>query len=105
MLKPLPNYCVIEEIKEEGKTASGIYRAEKAQDKPAKGKVIARSLIMTTTTSFLSFETDATWSSELAALKPGAIVVFNPWATKEVTDTDGKKYQLVAFGDLLAIYE
>jgi co-chaperonin GroES (HSP10) len=106
MLKPLPNYCVIEEIKEEDKTASGIYRAEKAQDKPAKGKIIAYSgIYFSPNNDFLFTKKDMTFAREISTLKVGAIVAFNRWATKEVTDTDGKKYQLVAFGDLLAIYE
>lgn len=105
MLKPLPNHCVIEEIKDEKKTVGGIYRAEIAQDKPAKGKVIARSPIMPTTTDFIMLEKGANWYDELKALKPGAIVAYRRWTTQEVTDTDGKKYQLATFGDLLAIYE
>lgn len=106
VLRPLRGYVLIEEIKEEGKTAGGIYTAEKAQDKPAKGRVLAMGAVpledQRLQVELLKVDKIDSYKSPNFINKT---VAFNRWATKEVTDTDGKKYQLVAFGDLLAIYE
>lgn len=103
-LRPLRGYVLLEEIKEEGKTAAGIYTAEKAQDKPAKGKVLAVGLPTLELVEIAEKLNQANFRMSVEVAENN-IVAFNRWATKEVMDTDGKKYQLVAFGDLLAIYE
>lgn len=105
-LKPLPNYFIIEEIKDDNKTASGIYTGEKAQEKPAKGKIIALPAIIYIPKEFIFIKTNTSFMKEVEELfKKGMIVSFKRWATQEIKDTDGKPYQLVAFDDLLAIYE
>ena len=41
MLKPLHDYVVLEKVKEEEKTQSGIILTQKAKDEPSHGVVVA----------------------------------------------------------------
>jgi len=40
-LKPLPGYLIVEPLKQEKATASGIYLPESHEEKPQSGKVLA----------------------------------------------------------------
>ena len=83
IIRPLPNYCLVEPIKEDG-IHQGVYMPEDINEKPSKGKVLA--------------------VSPKAPVKLGDIVVFKKWTNQEVKH-EGKEYLLVKFDELLAVVE
>ena len=107
-VKPLPGYIVIEEIKPETKTASGLVLPDTAQEKPQIGKVIAISPVMPIESNdalILADEEDGiTWTGQLGHIKSGAIVAFQKY-TGHPIKIEGKEYQIVGYNKLLAIIE
>ena len=106
-ISPLSGYVLIEPIKDQDITSSGLALPEKAQDKPEKGKVISVGApkleepadyfgpikLKESKVSFPPF-----------GLKGGDVVIFHKWSGQDVKDGD-KEYKLVKFADLMAIYE
>ena len=95
MIKPLPGFVLIEALDDEEVTASGLALPEKAKEKPAKGKVIAKGAYMKGQNEWLVL-----WD----AVHEDDQVVFHRWAGQDVKYGQ-KEYKLVKFSDLLGIYE
>lgn len=110
MIKPLPNYVLIEPIEDEGKSIGGVYLPESAKDKPSKGKVVdvgflyersdgqvrpSKSFILNNYSDFLI---------DNPPVKKGQIVIYKKWTNQEVQN-EGKEYLLVRFDELLAVIE
>lgn len=96
MIRPLPGYCLIEPIEDEGKTSKGVYLPDSSKDKPSRGRVIA---IGGTTDNDRDVKVSIVVGSKL-----DQIVVYKKYTNQEVTE-DGVTYLLVPFSDLLAVYE
>ena len=101
MIRPLPNYLVIEPIEDDNKTSSGLYLPDSSKDKPSKGKVIASSDIFMFDGDTVSGGPNLT--SSYFPIE-GKTVIFKKWTNQEVEDK-GKKYILVKFDELLGIIE
>lgn len=94
MLKPLSNRVVLEVVKEEEKTTSGIVLPDSAKEKPQTAKVVAvgegRLL-------------DNGQRAEIS-VKEGDTVLFEKYAGSEVK-YEGNEYLVVKDTDLIAIVE
>lgn len=91
MLKPLHDHVVLEVIKKEQTTKSGIILSEKDQEKPSIGKVIAIG--------------DGAYKEGQRlpmSVNIGDQVVFKKYATTDVK-LDGKDYLIIKESDILAI--
>jgi chaperonin GroES len=95
MIKPLPNYVLIEPADQEETTVSGLVLPDKVKEKPAKGKIIAKGNYMESKDYNLVL-----WDM----IKEGQNVVFNRWSGTTIKDGE-KEYLLVRFTDLQGIYE
>ena len=94
-IKPLADHILIEPIKEEEKTKSGILLPETAEkEKPEQGKVIAvgpgRAL--------------SSGKRLPISVKKGDIVLFTKYGPNEIK-VDGKEYLIAKEEDILAILE
>ena len=87
-VKPLPGYILVEPIKEETKTKSGVILNED-NEKPQHGKVLA--------VGAKELEQPAEW-----LIKNGQVVLYKKWGGSEVTIED-KEYQFLKYEDVLAI--
>ncbi len=94
-IKPLAGHLLIEPIKEEEKTKSGILLPETAEkDRPEQGKVIAVGPGRKTRDGkVIPFE-----------VKPGDIVLFTKYGPNEIK-VDNKEYLIAKEEDILAIIE
>lgn len=94
MLKPLRDYVVLEKIKEETVTSSGIVlQTKEAQDEPSHAKVIAVG--------------PGKWEDGHLTevnLKPGQHVVYKKYSGTEVKENQSS-YLLIKEEDILAIVE
>ncbi|MBI2113414.1 MAG: co-chaperone GroES [Candidatus Wildermuthbacteria bacterium] len=93
-IKPLSDHIVIEALKQEEKTKSGIYLPETAKEKPEQGKVIA---------------VGPGKKNEQGVLIPlevkvGDVVLFTKYGPNEIT-VDEKEYLVAREEDILAIIE
>ena len=113
MIKPLPGYCLIQPIEDEGKSAGGLYLPDSSKDKPMKGKIVEISPIGFSPTDKLisligivpkEISPGDILMNEYSKLQIGTIVIYKKWTNQEVTH-EGKEYLLVAFSELLAIVE
>ena len=93
MLKPLHDYVVLEKVKEEEKTQSGIILTQKAKDEPSHGTVIAVGPGKTEDGKLVPVD-----------LKEGQRVIYKKYSGTEVKD-EGKDYLLIKAEDILAIVE
>jgi len=94
MLRPLNDYVVLEKVKEEEKTQSGIILTTKeAKDEPSHGVVIAVGPGKTEDGSFVKID-----------LKKGQKVIYKKYSGTEVND-DKKEYLLIKAEDILAVVE
>lgn len=94
MLKPLHDYVVLEKVKEEEKTQSGIILSTgKAKDEPSRGVVIAVGPGKTEDGKLVPID-----------LKEGQNVIYKKYSGTEVT-IDKKDYLLISASDILAIVE
>ena len=93
MIKPLPGYCLIQPIEDEGKSAGGLYLPDSSKDKPQKGKVIV-----------CGDYTKEYGKKKLCPVTVGQTCIYKKWTNQEVTH-EGKEYLLVAFSELLAVIE
>lgn len=103
MLKPLPNYVLVEPIKDTEKTSVGVYLPETAKDKPAKGIVIDKSPIVFNNARDLAvLDDNISWTKELQAVKVGSIVYYKKWGNEEIK-IEGKELVFVKYDDLLGV--
>mgnify|MGYP001612347723 CR=1 FL=1 len=93
-IKPLPGYVLIETLKDQEVTSSGLALPERAQEKPEKGKILAKGEYM------VSKEYNLVLYDQI---KVDQIVIFHKWSGQDVKDGE-KEYKLVKFQDLMAIY-
>ncbi|WP_147803342.1 co-chaperone GroES [Alkalicoccus halolimnae] len=94
MLKPLGDRLVIEVVKEEEKTASGIVLPDSAKEKPQEGKIVAVGNGRVT-------ESGERVSPEVKADQK---VLFSKYAGTEVK-YDGKELLILRESDVLAVIE
>jgi len=94
-IKPLADYVLIEPIKEEEKTKSGILLPESAEkEKPEKGKVIAVG----------PGRRDEKGNLIPVSVKVGQTVLFKKYGPDEIK-VDDKEYLICKEEDILAIIE
>lgn len=94
-IKPLSNHILIEPIKEEEKTKTGILLPETAEkEKPEEGKVIAVGPGRKTVSGKI-IPVD---------IKPGQKVLFKKYGPDEIKVND-RKYLIASEEDILAIIE
>jgi chaperonin GroES len=94
-IKPLTDYVLIEPIKEEEKTKSGILLPETAdKEKPEQGKVIAVG----------PGKKNKSGQTIPMEVKPGQKVLFTKYGPNEIK-VDGKEYLIAKQEDILAIIE
>ncbi len=94
MLRPLHDYVVLEKVKEEEKTESGIIlTTQKAKDEPSHGVVIAVGPGRTEDGKLVPVD-----------LKEGQHVIYKKYSGTEVKN-DGKELLLIKAEDILAIVE
>ena len=86
-IKPLADRVVIEPVKAETKTASGIIIPDNAKEKPQKGKVVA---------------VGKGAKDEPMTVKSGDTVLYGKYAGTELK-LDGKDYLIMRESDILAI--
>ena len=94
-IKPLSDHILIEPIREEEKTKSGIFLPDTAQkEKPEQGMVIAVG------------EGKKTDDGNIVpvSIKPGQKVLFTKYGPSEIK-IDGKEYLIASESDVLAIIE
>ncbi|HCK89037.1 MAG TPA: co-chaperone GroES [Erysipelotrichaceae bacterium] len=93
MLKPLHDYVVLEKIKEEEKTQSGIILTKEPKDQPSRGIVVSVGPGKTENGTLVPVE-----------LKEGQKVIYKKYSGTEITE-DKKDYLLIKAEDILAIVE
>ncbi|MBI5356335.1 co-chaperone GroES [Candidatus Collierbacteria bacterium] len=91
-LKPLPGYILVEPVKADKKTISGIYLPDSHDEKPQQGMVLA---------------VGGDWSTEHGAkivcpVKKGDHVIYKKWGGNDVKIGD-VEYQFLKFEDVLAV--
>lgn len=92
-IKPLAGYALIKPEAAEEKTASGIYLPDNAQERPAKGKVVA-----------VGGPIKHPEHEEKAEFSVGDLVIYKKWGGDELK-LDGEEFKLVKFDDVMAILE
>jgi chaperonin GroES len=93
MLKPLHDYVVLEKLKEEEKTQSGIILTKEPKDQPSRGVVVAVGPGKTEDGKLIPVD-----------LKEGQKVVYKKYSGTEITE-DKKDYLLIKAEDILAVIE
>ena len=94
-IKPLSNHVLIEPIKEEEKTKTGIVLPETAErERPEQGKVIATG----------PGKKDKTGKFVPLEIQPGQKVLFTKYGPNEIKVED-KEYLIAKEEDILAILE
>jgi len=93
MLRPLHDYVVLEKIKEEEMTKSGIILTKEPKDQPSKGVVIAVGPGKMEDGKLVE-----------TGLEAGQRVIYKKYSGTEVTD-DKKDYLLIKAEDILAVIE
>jgi chaperonin GroES len=91
-LQPAPGYVVIKPLEAAGKTSSGIYLPDSANEKPQKGKILAVG----------GDEITDNGAKRQSPANIGDIVIYKKWGGNEVK-IDGIEYLLSKFEDILAI--
>ncbi len=90
-IKPLAGYALIKPEEAVEKTASGIYLPDNAQERPAKGKVVA-----------VGGPIIHPKHEENPQFSVGDIVIYKKWGGDEIK-IDGNEYKIVKFEDVMAI--
>lgn len=93
MLKPLHDYVVLEKVKEEEKTQSGIILTQKAKDEPSHGVVVAVGPGKTEDGKPVPID-----------LSEGMKVIYKKYSGTEVK-VDNRELLLIKAEDILAIVE
>lgn len=91
-LTPTAGYIILEPLKAETRTASGIYLPEAATEKPQKAKVLAVG----------GAELLDSGAKKESPVKVGDTVIYKKWGTNDVK-LDGRELLFVKFEDILAI--
>lgn len=91
-LKPTAGYLVLEPMEARGKTDSGIYLPESAEEKPQKGRVLAVG----------PDEVTDQGAKRSSPAKVGDVVIYKKWGGNEVK-IEGKEYLFAKFEDILAV--
>lgn len=91
-LKPMPGYILVEPVKVDKKTPSGIYLPDSHDEKPQQGSVLA---------------VGGTWITDAGAkiespVKKGDKVIYKKWGGNDVK-IDSVEYQFLKFEDILAV--
>lgn len=91
-LRPMPGYILVEPVKVDKKTPSGIYLPDSHDEKPQQGLVLA---------------VGGTWITDQGAkigspVKKGDRVIYKKWGGNDVKIGD-VEYQFLKFEDILAI--
>ena len=92
-LKPLGNTVVLQYLKAEEKTKSGIILPDSAKEKPQEAVVIA-----------VGPGTEEDGRKEEMQVKEGDRVIFSKYAGTEVK-LDGEEYTIVSQNDIIAVVE
>jgi chaperonin GroES len=92
-IKPLAGYALVEPQEAEEVTASGIVLPDTAQEKPAKGKILAVGGPALVEGKEIKPE-----------FKEGDTVLYKKWGGDEIK-VEGKEYKIVKFEDVMAIVE
>lgn len=90
-IQPLAGYALIEPEEAAEKTASGIYLPDTAQERPARGRVVA-----------VGAPIKHPEHVENAQFKVGDSVIYKKWGGDEIK-LETKEYKLVKFDDVMAI--
>ena len=93
MLKPLHDYVVLEKLKEEEKTQSGIILTKEPKDQPSHGVVVAVGPGKTEDGKLIPI-----------SLEAGQKVIYKKYSGTEITE-DKKDYLLIKAEDILAVIE
>lgn len=92
-IKPLAGYALIRPEESEEKTASGLYLPDNAQERPARGVVVAVGAVVKHPDH-----------EEKAQFSVGDLVIYKKWGGDELK-LDGQEFKLVKFDDVMAIVE
>ena|SRR3989339_1138609 len=92
LMRPLPGYILVEPVKTDKKTPSGIYLPDSHDEKPQQGTVLAAGGI---------------WVTEHGAkiespVKKGDQVIYKKWGGNDVKIGE-VEYQFLKFEDVLAV--
>ncbi len=90
-LTPLAGYALVQPEEASEKTASGLFLPDIAQERPARGKVIA-----------VGSPIYQEGREVKAQFKLGDSVIYKKWGGDEIK-LDGEDYKLVKFDDVMAI--
>ena len=93
MLKPLHDYVVLEKVKEEEKTESGIIVTDKPKEQPSRGIVVAVGPGKQEDGKLVKID-----------LKKGQEVIFKKYSGTDIEDNK-KDYLLIKAEDILAVVE
>jgi len=91
-LQPLAGYLLVEPLKQEKATASGIYLPESHEEKPQSGKVLAVGNEFTTDYGI----------KKTSPVKTGDIVVYKEWGGKEYKEGE-TNLLILKFEDVMAL--
>lgn len=90
--RPLHDRVVVQRVKEETKTAGGIYIPDNATEKPSEGKVVAVG----------AGTRDEHGKLQALDVKKGDRVLFGKWGGTEVT-IDGKELLIMKESDIMGV--
>jgi len=90
-LKPMAGYALVKPEEAAEKTVSGIYLPDNAQERPAKGKVVA----VGSPIKHADYE-------EKAEFVVGETVIYKKWGGDEIK-FEGEDFKLVKFEDVMAV--
>lgn len=94
-IRPLMGYLLVEPVRAETKTASGLYLPESSQEKPAGQGVV------------LSTGPELVIEGKIVPppVKVGDKVIYKKWGGGDDVKYKGVEYKLVKFEDLMAVLE
>ncbi len=92
-IKPLAGYALVKPEESEAKTASGLYLPENAQERPARGIVVA-----------VGASVRHSNHEEKAQFSVGDLVIYKKWGGDELK-IESEEFKLVKFEDVMAIVE
>jgi len=91
-LQPLAGYLIVEPLKQEKATASGIYLPESHEEKPQSGKVLAIGDEFTTDFGI----------KKTSPVKVGDVVIYKEWGGKEYKEGE-TNLLILKFEDVMAL--
>ncbi len=92
-IKPLAGYALVKPEEAVEKTASGIYLPDNAQERPAKGRVVA-----------VGSPIKHPEHTEAAQFSVGDTVIYKKWGGDEIK-LESEEFKLVKFEDVMAIVD